>query len=97
MTHRHDSTTLDQLMELLIQDGPDAMAQALTTLLNHAMCIEREQVLGAAAHQRTDTRRGYANGYKPKTLTTRIGDLPLQVPKTRDYADEHGRPFYPSL
>lgn len=96
MTHQNDSTTLDQLMELLIADGPDAMAQALTTLFNHAMRIEREQVLGAAAHQRTDTRRGYANGYKPKTLTTRIGDLPLQVPKTRDYADQAGRPFYPS-
>lgn len=96
MTHHNDSTTLDQLMELLIDNGPDAMADALTTLLNSAMRIEREQTLGAAPHQRTDARRGYANGYKPKTLTTRIGDLPLQIPQTRDYADEHGRPFYPS-
>lgn len=96
MTRDNDSNTLDQLMELLITDGPDAMATALTTLLNHAMRVEREQVLGAAAHQRTDARRGYANGFKPKTLTTRIGDLPLQVPQTRDYADEHGRPFYPN-
>jgi transposase-like protein len=96
MTHRHDSTTLGQLTELLIQNGPDAMAQALTTLLNHAMRIEREQALGAESHERTAARRGYANGYKPRTLTTRLGDLPLQVPQTRDYADEHGRPFYPS-
>ena len=100
MTHprnaHNDSTTLDQLMELLIHDGPDAMGAAFTTLLNHAMRIEREQVLGAASHQRTDARRGYANGYKPKTLTTRLGDLPLQVPQSRDYADEQGRPFYPS-
>jgi transposase-like protein len=96
MTRRNDSTTLEQLTELLIADGPDAMAAALTTLLNHAMRIEREQILGAASHERTDARRGYANGYKPKTLTTRIGELPLQVPQTRDYADEHGRPFYPS-
>jgi transposase-like protein len=83
-------------MELLIQNGPDAMADAMTTLLNHAMRIEREQALGAAAHQRTDTRRGYANGYKPKTLSTRLGDLDLSVPQTRDYADEQGQPFYPS-
>jgi len=100
MTHprnaQQDSTTLDQLMEQLIHDGPDAMAAAFTTLLNHAMRIEREQVLAAASHQRTDARRGYANGYKPKTLTSRLGDLPLQVPQSRDYADEHGRPFYPS-
>jgi len=100
MTHprnaQTDSTTLDQIMELLIHDGPDAMAQALTTLLNHAMRCEREQVLAAAPHQRTDTRRGYANGYKPKTLATRVGELPLQVPQTRGYADEHGKPFYPN-
>lgn len=96
MTRHNDSTTLDQLMEQLIQDGPDAMAAAFTTLLNHAMRSEREQVLGAASHQRTDARRGYANGYKPKTLASRLGDLPLQVPQSRDYADEQGRPFYPS-
>lgn len=96
MTHQPDSTTFDQLMELLIQHGPDAMADAFATLLNHAMRAEREQALGAAAHQRTDQRRGYANGYKPKTLNTRLGDLPLQVPQTRDYADEDGQPFYPS-
>ena len=80
MTHPQHSTTLDQLMELLIQDGPDAMAHAFTTLLNHAMRIEREQALGAASHQRTDQRRGYANGYKPKALTTRLGELDLQAP-----------------
>jgi len=96
MTRRNDSTTLEQLTELLIQDGPDAMGQAIATLLNHSMLIEREQALDATAHQRTDTRRGYANGYKPKTLTTRLGDLDLKVPQTRDYADEHGRPFYPT-
>jgi transposase-like protein len=65
-------------------------------MLNHAMRAEREQVLDAALHQRTDNRRGYANGYKPKTLATRVGDVPLQIPQTRDYADEHGRPFYPA-
>ena len=95
MTHPQNSTTLEQLMELLIHDGPDAMAEAFATLLNHAMRIEREQVLGATSHQRTDQRRGYANGFKPKTMTTRVGELPLQIPQTRDYADEHGRPFYP--
>ena len=96
MTHQQDSTTFDQLMELLIQHGPDAMAEAFTTLLNHAMRCERDQALGAAAHQRSDQRRGYANGYKPKTLNTRMGELPLQVPQTRDYADKQGKPFYPS-
>lgn len=96
MTHPTDSTAFDQLMELLIEQGPDAMASAFATLLNHAMRIEREQVLGADAHQRTPDRRGHANGFKPKTLTTRVGRIPLQVPQTRNYHDEQGRPFYPA-
>ena len=60
------------------------------------MRIEREQVLGAHAHQRSPERRGQANGYKPKTLNTRVGPIALQVPQTRNYHDDAGRPFYPS-
>ncbi len=48
--------------------GPDAMAAAFASLMNHAMQIEREQVLKAESHQRTADRRGYANGFKPKTV-----------------------------
>lgn len=62
MTHpsnaQQNTTAFDQLMELLLHDGPEAMANALTTLLNHATRIESERVLGADAHQRTDQRRG---------------------------------------
>ncbi len=96
MTHPMDSTTLEDLMELLTEHGPDAMAQAFATLLNSAMRIERQHVLNAAPHQRTDARRGYSNGYKAKTLDTRVGPVELRIPQTRDYADEHGDPFYPA-
>lgn len=96
MTHPQNSTTLDQIMELLIQHGSEAMADAFTTVFNHAMRIEREQVLGAASHQRTEQRRGYANGFKPKTLATRVGELPMQIPQTRDDADQHGKLSYPN-
>jgi transposase-like protein len=71
------------------------MASALATLMNHAMQIEREQVLQAESHQRTSDRQGYANGFKPKTLKTRVGRVDLRIPQTRGYRDENGRPFYP--
>jgi transposase-like protein len=32
---------------------------------------------------------------KPKTLRTRVGEVHLRIPQTRDYHDEEGRPFYP--
>jgi transposase-like protein len=59
------------------------------------MQIEREQVLQAESHQRTADRQGYANGFKPKTLKTRVGEIDLRIPQTRNYRDENGRPFYP--
>ena len=57
--------------------------------------IEREQALMAESHQRSPERQGYANGFKAKTLKTRVGQVDLRIPQTRSYRDEHGRPFYP--
>ena len=60
-------------------------------MLNEAMRIERSQALEADPYQRTEKRRGYANGFKPKTLQTRVGKLALQVPQVRGEVE-----FYPS-
>ena len=53
------------------------------------MKAEREQFLGANAHERTEERKGYANGYKPKEIQTRMGALDLAIPQVR------GLKFYP--
>src|SRR5947209_3956475 len=54
------------------------------------MKLERSAALGAGPYQRTEHRTGYANGYKPKTLHTRLGPLTVEVPQAR------GVEFYPS-
>ena len=79
-----------EILELLADCGFDGMAQAMQILLNEAMKLERSQVLGAQPYERTLERRGYANGYKPKTVETRVGRLALAVPQAR------GVPFYPT-
>ena len=95
MTHQDECPAINDLTALLIEHGPAAMASALATLMNHAMQIECEQLLQSESHQRTADRQGYANGFKPKTLKTRVGRVDLRIPQTRDYRDENGRPFYP--
>ena len=90
MTHREHCNASNDVVELLAEHGFDGMAQAIEILMNEAMKLERAQVLGAAPYERTDERRGYANGFKPKTVNSRIGRLDLQVPQTRDVE------FYPS-
>ena len=87
MTHQDERSAIRDLVDLAMEHGPDAMAAAFATLMNHAMQIEREQVLNAESHQRTADRQGYANGFKPKTLNTRVGQIDLRIPQTRGYRD----------
>lgn len=79
------------LMEQLIQTGPEGMAEAFTALFNLAMRMERDQHLGAGPYERTETRQGHANGYKPKTVDTPAGTVTVQVPKSRGCEE----PFFP--
>ena len=90
MTHQDQSNAIEQVVQLLAENGFDGMAAAIQTLMNEAMKLERAEVLGAGPYQRTSDRRGYANGFKPKTVNSRLGRLELQVPQTRDVE------FYPS-
>jgi len=71
-------------VELLKNNGFDGLADAVTVLLNTAMVAERSDYLGARPYERSEDRRGYANGFKDKTVKTRLGPLPLKVPQTRD-------------
>jgi len=91
MAHQKHGNAFDDAMELLIENGFDRMADVLKILLNEAMKIEREDALGADAYQRTPYRKGYANGYKPKTVDTRMGRMIVDVPQVRGDLE-----FYPS-
>lgn len=86
-----NDTTIAAVLEQLIAEGPQAMSQVMTTLMNVAMRLEREQFLGAGHYERRPERLGYANGIKPKKIDTPAGTLTLQIPKTAGHAE----PFYP--
>ena len=90
MSQKQD-TIVTALMEQLIAEGPDGMAQVFTALFNLALRLERERFLGAGLYERNAERRGYANGYKSKTVDTTAGTVTVDVPKAAG-TDE---PFYP--
>jgi len=46
------------------------------------MQIEHQKHLGAAPHERIEERTGHANGYKDKTLHTRLGQITVAVPQS---------------
>jgi putative transposase len=53
-------------------------------VINAAMQAERQQYLQVAPYQHSPDRRGHANGYKPKTIKSRIGEIRLDVPQVRE-------------
>ena len=83
MTHQEQPTALDEITELLAEHGFDGLASAVTMLLNEVTKIERSHALGAAPDRRPEHREGHANGFKPRTIHTRIGPLAVEVPQAR--------------
>jgi transposase-like protein len=54
------------------------------------MQVERTKYIQAEEYQRSEDRKGHANGYKPKTVKTRIGEITFDIPQVREGG------FYPS-
>ena len=89
MTYQTDCTLPDELLEQIADQGLDVLPELIRTVINTAMQIERQQFLNAGPYERSPDRRGHANGYKPKTVTTRVGQVSFDVPQVRDGS------FYP--
>lgn len=89
MTCQVQDKTISTVMELLCEQGFEGMRETFEVLLNEVTKLERATYLGVEPYERSGERRGYANGYKPKTVKSRLGELSLQVPQTRDSG------FYP--
>lgn len=83
------SIIFEELLEEIIENGTDAILPVMQTLLNFAMKNERSQFLQAEPYQRHEARRGHANGYKDKTIDTRMGRMTVKIPQVR------GLSFYP--
>ena len=80
---------LTDFLKVLIDQGYEGMLEVFQTLLNEAAKIERSEALRAAPYERAKERTGYANGFKDKTVHTRMGAVKLKIPQVR------GLEFYP--
>jgi transposase-like protein len=91
MTHQNENSQNNTAVQHILDNGLDGLAEALRLIIDRAMIIERSQALQAQPHERTDKRQGYANGFKAKTVSTRVGDIRFSVPQVRGGVD-----FYPT-
>ena len=90
MTHKSDCTLPTEILEQIAEQGLDVLPELIRIILNTAMQAERQQYLGVQPYERSSTRRDHANGYKRKTMATRVGEIIFDVPQVRK------GDFYPS-
>ena len=55
----------------------------LAEVLQAVLEAERDEHVGVGRYERSDERRDTRSGYKPKTVSTLVGDLELSRPQTR--------------
>ncbi len=79
-----DPTRLPGVTQAALLDEPDFLREIVQQALQTILEAEMEAHLGASRYERTDARRGYRNGSKPRALQTRVGTLDLLVPQDRD-------------
>lgn len=73
-----NGTKVGEIIEQLCDEGFDGVTGAAITLLNEAMKLDRSRHLRASPYERSEGRQGYSNGYKPKTVNSRLGKLKLK-------------------
>src|ERR1700733_4771635 len=85
---------IDQIGDLLHElfANRDGMQRLLETVINIGMREQAATHVGAAEHERSENRRGYRNGTKPRKFKTRLGELDLSVPQVRNC-----EPYHPSM
>jgi transposase-like protein len=84
MTYREDFTLPAELLEQVQEHGLDALPELMRVIINQAMLAERQQFMNAAPYQRSSEREAYANGFKPKSVRTRVGEVTFAIPQVRE-------------
>jgi len=84
MIYKNDCTLPTKYLEQLTEQGLEGLPDLIRVMVNEAMRIERENYLGAKPYERSEERQGHANGYKPKTVKTRVGEVTFDIPQVRE-------------
>src|SRR4030088_1438647 len=72
------------LAELLQKSGDgDFLRTVAEAVLQILMEADVEGLIGAGRHERSADRLNYRNGYRERSLDTRLGCLQLRIPKLR--------------
>ena len=84
MTYQEHFTLPTELMEQVAEQGLEYIPELIRIVINSAMQVERQKHLGVGPYERSAERQGHSNGFKPKTVTTRIAPITFDIPQVRE-------------
>jgi len=84
MTHQDDCTLPVEILEQVAEQGLDYLPELIRIVINTAMQAERQKYLGVSPYVRSNERQGHSNGFKPKTVNTRIAPITFDIPQVRE-------------
>ncbi len=86
------SMALEELLrKAQLSEDVDFLREGVRVFSQALMEVEVRQHVGAERHERTPGRTGQRNGYRERQWDTRVGSIPLRVPRVRDGS------YFPSL
>jgi putative transposase len=91
MTYQNNNNVLSGIIEVLLKNGLGSLDKVVANFINEAMVVDRNKHLKLEPYERSEERKDYANGFKNKTLKTRVGELDLKIPQVRSCD------FYPTF
>lgn len=84
MTFHPNASALASGGQVRPEAPEDLLRSLVQRMVQETIQAEFDHFLGAAPYQRGGTRRGWRNGYKPRTFRTRVGKLELRIPQDRE-------------
>jgi putative transposase len=84
-------TLLEYLSKIGIDLEGDFLREGAQLVAQLAIELEAEELIGAGRYERSPSRKTRRNGYRERTWETRVGELPLKIPKLREGS------YFPSL
>ena len=85
-------TAADVVARAMGGEGGDMLREAVAVMVRELMEAEVAQLTGAARGERSDGRVANLNGYRQRAWETRVGEIELQIPRTRS-----GPSYFPSF
>jgi len=73
----------EYLRKMGLQLDGDFLREGITVLTKLLMEWEVSEQIGAERYQHSDERQTHRNGYRDRAWETRVGEIPLRVPKLR--------------